>query len=193
VACWLEALRRAELVAVGATLARRGLIRHGEGNVSCRLDGRSFLVTPRGTDKGRLAGPNLVLCDLDASLPPAASSEALLHRETYRLCPDVQAIVHAHPSNVLALDSRGVLPDLGGLPEGEMLVGKIARVAVLPPGSQDLAENCARALRRAPVAVLARHGLVAVGGSLGEALARVEAVELLAQIALARRWGGALA
>jgi len=192
VARWIEALRRAELVAAGATLARRGLIRHGEGNISCRLDSDSFLVTPRGTDKGRLSAPELVVCTLASVLPAAASSEALLHRETYRLLPDVFAIVHAHPSHVLALDSRGVLPDLGGLPEGEALVGKIARVPVLPPGSRDLAENCARALRRAPVAVLARHGLVTVGGNLAEALARVEAVELLAQLALARRWGGVL-
>ena len=34
---WIEALRRAELVAAGASLARHGLIRGREGNISCRV------------------------------------------------------------------------------------------------------------------------------------------------------------
>jgi L-fuculose-phosphate aldolase len=189
---WAERERRSELVAAGALLARRGLIRAREGNLSCRLEDGRFLVTPRGADKGRLAAPDLVLVALDHALPEAASSEALMHLETYRLCPDVVAIVHAHPSNVLALDARGALPDLGGLKEGEAVVRAIGRVPALTPGTLELARACARVLRRSPVAVMARHGLIAVGRDLWEALARVETTELLAQVAVARRWGGFL-
>jgi ribulose-5-phosphate 4-epimerase/fuculose-1-phosphate aldolase len=42
-------------------------------------------------------------------------------------------------------------------------------------------------LRRTPVAVLARHGLVAAGADAWQALARVEVAELVAQVAVARR------
>ena len=186
-ASWVEALRRSEIVAVGAVLARRGLVRAREGNVSCRLPDGRILMTPRGADKGRLVGARLVVCEPDPPLPKEASSEALMHLETYRLCPGIHAIVHAHPGSVLGLEARGGMPDPGGLKEGEAVLGRVARVAALPPGGRELALACARALKRAPAAVMARHGLVAGGADLWEALARVETAELIAQIALARR------
>lgn len=189
---WLEARLRCELVAAGAVLARRGLVRAREGNLSCRVDGNRVLLTPRGADKGMLAAADLICCGLDGELPAGASSESLMHLETYRSCPDVRALVHAHPAGVLGLEARGGLPDPAGLKEGEALVGKVARVPVYPPGSLQLAQACARALRRSPVAVMARHGVVAAGDDVWEALARVEAIELLAQVALARRLGGYL-
>ncbi len=175
------------MVAVGAALARKGLIRGREGNLSCRLGGELVLMTPRGMDKARLHAHQLIVCSLGVEPPPAASSEALMHLETYRVCPDVLAVVHAHPISILGLDARGGLPEPHGLEEGGVLLGKVARVPGLRPGSRELAQACARALRRAPVAVMARHGVVAGGTDLWEALERIEVAELLAHVALARR------
>ena len=183
---WLEAQRRAEIVAVGAALAREGLIRGREGNISCRLADDRLLITPRGADKGRLHASDLVLCTASAPPPASASSEALLHLEVYRHCPQVLAIVHAHPPYVLALESRGALPDAGGMPEAEELLGRVGRVPLLPPASAELADACAQVLRRTRVAVLARHGLVAGGADPWDALARVEVAELAARVTLAR-------
>lgn len=186
---WNEALARAELVAAGAALAREGLIRGREGNLSCRLPDGRLLLTPRGTDKGRLTGARLVACRLDEPLPAEVSSEALMHFAIYRHCPAVGAIVHAHPPFVLSLESRGRLPSPSSLKEGEAVVPKIARVPLFPPGSPELAEACARALKRAPLAVMARHGAVAVGSGPADALARLEVAELLARIALVQPGG----
>jgi L-fuculose-phosphate aldolase len=185
---WTEPLRRAELVAAGAALVRRGLVRGREGNLSCRLEARTILLTPRGADKGRLAGPDLVLCRLDEPPAERASSEALAHLAVYRRCPAAQAIVHAHPRDVLALSGRGRLPDPGLLDEGLAIVPRIENVPPLPPGSERLAEACADALARAPVAVVRRHGVFCSGGDIWEALQRVEVVELLAGIALSEIW-----
>lgn len=182
---WDEALRRAEMVAVGAALGRQGLVRGREGNISCRLDESSFLLTPAGSDKRLLAAPVLMRCSIGAELPRGASSEGLMHRETYRSCPGVRALVHAHPPAVLALAARGQLPDPAWLKEGEAVVGSVARVPVLSPGSMALARACAEALRASAVAVMTGHGVVAAGRDLYEALARVEVTELLARLALA--------
>jgi L-fuculose-phosphate aldolase len=184
---WVEAERRAQMVAAGALLARRGLIRACEGNLSCRLGDGRILLTPRGADKGRLDGAALVVCAVDHEPPTEASSEALAHLETYRRQPVIGALVHAHPEALLVLDSWGRLPAPGDLKEGELLVGKIARVPALPPGSLELAVACAQALGRAPVVVMARHGVFAAGADLREAIARLEAAELLARVALARQ------
>ena len=182
---WNEALRRAELVAAGAVLARRGLIRGREGNLSCRIGGGAVLMTPRGADKGRLAATDLVLCELGDSPPAEASTEAPAHLAVYRACPGVRALVHAHPPNVLALAALGRLPDPNGLEEGLALVPRIERVGAAAPGSPELAAACARALLSAPAAVLARHGVLCGGTDVWQALERAEVLELLAGLALA--------
>ena len=51
------------IVRAGARLGRRGLIAAAEGNVSCRLDDGSILVTPSGFRKDELTVDDLV--DLD--------------------------------------------------------------------------------------------------------------------------------
>jgi L-fuculose-phosphate aldolase len=181
---WIEARRRAELVAAGALLARRGLIRGPEGNLSCRLDGRSILITPCGLDKGRLHGAELLRCDLESSPPPGSSSEAAIHFAAYAAAPALAALIHAHPPRLLGLDARGGLPDVELLIESRHLVGRIVRVPPLEPGSRELAEACRSALLEAPVAVLTRHGVLASGASVAEALLRVELVELLAAMTL---------
>ena len=136
-------------MAVGAALSRRGLIRGREGNLSCRLPDGAILLTPRGADKGRLFGPELVRCVLEVAPPPEASSEAMAHLEVYRRCPDVCALVHAHPPAALALAALGRVPSPELLLEGSRVVPRIGFVPVLTPGSQDLADAWARAVRSA--------------------------------------------
>jgi L-fuculose-phosphate aldolase len=180
---------RAEIVAAGASLTRLGLIRGAEGNISVRVGATSVLVTPSGWAKGRLQGACLVLFHLDAEPPRGASSEALAHLLTYRRHPHIVALVHAHPPGVLALATRGAIPDPELLKEGRLLVPRVARVPALAPGSRELAEECAVALGRSPAVVMARHGAITSGSSLREALQRMEVLELLAQTALSAHGG----
>lgn len=185
-----EARQRAELVAVGAALERQGLVRGGEGNLSCRLDGGWVLLTPRGVRKGRLAGAALLRASLDEPLPPAASSEAALHLEVYRRVPAAGAIVHAHPPAVLALSlgwPDNPAPDVSLLPEGEAVLGAVAVVPALAPGSRELAAAAAAALASAPAAVMLHHGAVATGQTPQQALERLELLELLARLELVQR------
>jgi L-fuculose-phosphate aldolase len=186
---WEEALRRAELVAVGATLSRRELIRGREGNLSCRLDDRTILLTPRGVDKGRLLSSDLVRCRLDQPPPAQASTEAPTHLAVYRRCPEVRALVHAHPPALLALAARGRRPDPELLEEGKVLVPRLELLLPMPPGSGRLAEACATALARVPVAVVRGHGVFCIGDDVWQALERVQVVELLAGLALAGQGG----
>jgi len=186
VAIWTEALRRAEMVAAGSVLARRGLVRGVEGNMSCRLEGGEILITPGGAAKGRLTAAGLVRCVPAEPAPQGVSSEARMHFAVYRECGRVLALVHAHPAAVLALSALGRVPTPSLLREGEQLVPRIESVPPLQPGSRELAEECASALRRAPAVVLERHGVVCGGDDLWQALGRVEVLELLASIELAR-------
>ena len=59
----MELAMRNAVVAAGRRLENQGLITAAEGNVSVRLGGGSFLITPAGTRKGELRPPQLVVMD----------------------------------------------------------------------------------------------------------------------------------
>lgn len=183
---WTEAQRRVEMVAVGSALARQGLVRGREGNLSCRLEGNAILVTPAGADKGRMSAAELRTCGVGEPPPPGVSSEARMHLAIYRACPDVNAVVHAHPPAVLSLSALGRVPSPSLLREGEALVPRIRVVPGLRPGSAELAEACGQELRLAAAVIMEEHGVVCGGDDLWQALGRVEVLELLARIELAR-------
>ncbi|HOC42572.1 MAG TPA: class II aldolase/adducin family protein [Thermoanaerobaculales bacterium] len=177
---------RLDLVAAGALLEQAGLILAGEGNLSVRAGRAGFLITPRGRDKGRLEPADLVVVRWwPAAMPQEASSETRIHDAVYRLRSEVEAVVHAHPPSVQALSHRGRVPDCSLLTEGSLLLGTVAWVATLPPGSGELAEAAAHALARAPACVLAQHGAVTVGGTVDQATRRMLLLERLAALTLA--------
>lgn len=180
-----ERALRLALVAAGARLSGAGLIRAGEGNLSARLDADRCMVTPSGCDKGRLRALDLLIQPLAGDPVAGASMETRLHLAVYRARPEVGAIVHAHPSAVLALAARGGEPDVGLLLESERLLGPVGRVEPSAPGSQDLARRVADALADRDACVLVRHGVVAVAADLELALLRVELLEQLAWLSLA--------
>jgi L-fuculose-phosphate aldolase len=174
---------RLELIAAGAMLEQAGLILAGEGNLSVRLDGSGFLITPRGRDKGRLEPADLIIVPWPpAEVPPGASSETRIHGAVYRLRPEVIAVAHAHPPAVQALARDGRIPDCSLLTEGGDLLGTVGWVPALPPGSVELAEATAHVLARSPACVLAQHGAVTVGGSVDQATRRMLLLERLAAL-----------
>lgn len=174
---------RLELIAAGAVLAEAGLILSGEGNLSARLDGAAFLVTPRGRDKGRLEPADLVVVGVGPEVAPAeASTESRIHAAIYRRRPEVRAVAHAHPPAVQALSHRGRVPDCGLLSEAGEMLGAVAWVPPLRPGSVELAEASADALARCPACVLAEHGAVTVGSTVEQAVRRMLLLERLAAL-----------
>jgi ribulose-5-phosphate 4-epimerase/fuculose-1-phosphate aldolase len=173
---------RLAVVAAAARLDRAGLNLAAEGNVSVRIDGRSFAVSPRGFDKSRLNATDVVAVELDGEVPGAASSEAWMHRAIYRRLPALAAVVHAHPRHVQSLSTANRLPDWQLLAEGSLLLGRIAWVGYLPPGSTALADAVADALSEARACVLDRHGAVTAAASLDEAMLLMMLLERLAAL-----------
>lgn len=177
---------RLEMVAVGAAIARLGLILPGEGNLSVRV-GDGFLITPSGIDKGRLTAASLQHATLGEPPPAGASSEIAMHDAVYRQHVGVGAIVHAHPPETLCLSTKGVPPDPWLTAEGGMLLGRVGWVGFVEPGSTELAQGVAEALTRGPACVLDRHGTVTVGADLWTAFRRTVLLERAAVLTRAER------
>jgi L-fuculose-phosphate aldolase len=187
------------IVRAGARLGRRGLIAAAEGNVSCRLDDGSILVTPSGYRKDELTVDDLV--DLDPAGVvtrhggPQPTSDLAIHLAVYEARPDIRAVAHAHLPASMGLTLAGERPDANALPETAAHLRNVPFVPFGEMGSVELAGRIAAALvgdatdpRAAPVAViLERHGAVAVGEAPDRAVDRLELVEVLC-----RAWRDAL-
>jgi L-fuculose-phosphate aldolase len=158
---------RNQLIAVGERLAAAGLVRESEGNLSIRLGDSHCVVTSTGSNLGRLDAANLLEVPIETSaIPAGASSEAQLHLELYRIRPDVNAIVHAHPPRLLRLDAEGKLPVWRRLEDRGKMLGSVVAVPYHAEGTLALARATAGALRTARACVLRKHGAVTVGPSL---------------------------
>jgi L-fuculose-phosphate aldolase len=161
-------------------LYHRGHLTLLSGNVSMRV-GDELLVTPASRPKPFLTPEELVWIDLEGRvlrgfLKP--TSEWRMHVAIYKRRPDVGAVVHTHDVLPTVL-ADGIDPSV--LSEAEAYLGSgIAVVPYIQPGTAELAEAVASALERSNVAVLKRHGLVAVGRDLAEAVNRIEVAADLA-------------
>lgn len=189
-----DAAGRLAIVLAGARLGRRGLIAASEGNLSIRLPGGRMLVTPGGRRKDELRPEDLVtttLTETEAPAPdgagPRPSSDVAIHRAIYLARPDALVIVHAHVPAAMALTIAGEVPDPASLPEIALLLPRLPFVPYGTPGSDELAARIAAALAAPPeplpgAAILERHGAIAIGANLDEALDRMELVDVLCRV-----------
>lgn len=189
-----RAAAAAAIVAAGRRLRARGMLAGCDGNLSVRLDGGTIAVTPAGRRKDELAPGDILVVGLETAdappLPgPRPSSDLAVHRAVYAARPDAGAIAHAHPPAVLACLLAGLHPDPGELPEAAAVLGSVGIVPALPFGSPEVAAATAAALADPGVGavLLDRHGALAVGATLEEAVDRLEVLELLCATWLAAR------
>ena len=182
----LDWLRPALLCHYGARLSRNGLNAGGCGNLSTRSRrGDAIYITPRGVDKAYLTPRSIRRVELQASdaAVQEVSIEFPMHRACYRASASIGAVVHTHSPALTALPLRGI--DLAQLlPEMPTAVGGVRYLAYAEAGSNALAEAVGAGVGDAALLLLERHGAVAVGEDLGQAVRRMEFGELAAVTAL---------
>jgi len=187
------------LIDAGRRLGARGLISAGEGNLSIRLDAERLLVTPTGARKDELTVDDLVVVRPDHDPFAARSpnggrptSDLAIHLAVHAARPDILAVAHAHLPASMALTVAGEVPDPEVLPETALHLPRLPFVPFAAMGSDSLAASIAAALIEPPepfarAVLLERHGAVAVGADTGQAVDRLELIEVLC-----RTWRDAL-
>jgi L-fuculose-phosphate aldolase len=107
-----------------------------------------------------------------------------VHLEVYKNTR-FEAIVHAHPPHAIAVSlvTDDIIPEDS---EGKMLCPKIA-VVTGTPGSQELAENVARALSSSNLVIVQGHGTFAAGMTLDEAFVYTSLAEHSCRILCLKR------
>lgn len=185
---------REELCRVCRLLYDRGYVAGHDGNLSCRQEDGSLLVTPSGVSKGRLEPEMLVVCDLEGNVLEGdrhPSSETPMHLEVYRQRPDVGAVVHAHPvmATAFAVCGKGL--------EEPFLIETISGLGVVPvapyalPSTREVPESIRPFVKDHSAVLLANHGALTWGKDLWSAFDRMETLEHTAKIyAQVRQLGG---
>ncbi len=178
---------RREMVRIGSLLYERRYVVAAEGNLSVRLGGDRFLVTPSGACKGWMEIGELLEIDGEArtlATDRRASSEWRLHREIYRARPEVGAVCHAHPPYATACAAAGRHLDARVLTETATMLGTVPLARPAVPGTDDVVDSVRDLVPGAPALLLANHGVVAWGKDLREAYFRLETVERLAEVTI---------
>ncbi|KQO68226.1 class II aldolase/adducin family protein [Methylobacterium sp. Leaf89] len=182
---------RADIVAAMRDLLTLGLSQGTSGNVSVRA-GDGFLVTPSGIPAETLRPEDLVAMRFDGGFahPLAPSSEWRFHRDILAARPEVNAVVHAHPTHCTAFAICGQ-----DIPAVHYMIaaagGPTVRCAPYAPyGTEALSAAALNALEGRMACLLANHGMIAVGTDLRKALwLAVEVEALCRQYAVALQVG----
>jgi len=156
-----------EFQRIGKRLFAEHLIGGNFGNISVRdtCEGRDgFYIKSTGAFLDDFVEP--VFVPLEGNVPPEASSEYRVHKAVYKTTT-FSAIVHAHPPHAVAASFvfDAVEPKDS---EAVMFCPKIP-VVTGAPGSQEIADNVAHALKQAKVTIVRGHGTFAAGKNLEEA------------------------
>jgi ribulose-5-phosphate 4-epimerase/fuculose-1-phosphate aldolase len=160
-----EAQARDEICRIGRSLFERGYVHSTAGNISVRLEGGGFLITPTDSCLGFLEPSELAHVDGDGNriAGKRASKTLALHRRIYEATSAFEApprcVLHTHSTSSVALTLRQPSRYFQGPgAERELLppitpyfVMKVGHVPVIPyevPGSSVAADQVIAAIAR---------------------------------------------
>ena len=179
--------QRDQLVHFGKLIHEQGFVSATDGNLSVRLDADHVLATPTGMSKGMMSADDMVVVDLKGKMVDGsrnASSEIAMHLTIYRMRPDVNAVVHAHPCTATGFASAGMPLDDPICSEVIISLGAVPLADYATTGTPALSESLMPYVQDYDAILLANHGAVSYGTDLMTAYLKMEAVEHFAKIML---------
>lgn len=162
----LDQAKRAVLAA-GIKLVESGLIARTWGNVSCRVDTDSFVITPSGRSYQSLSAADLVRVRIDdlsyeGGIKP--SSERGIHAEVYKLFPGINFVIHTHQENASVIAATG-LAEIPAGPDYPALGGAVLCAGYGLPGTKRLWKKVRQALEKTKgkAVIMKHHGALCFG------------------------------
>jgi L-fuculose-phosphate aldolase len=171
-------------------MLRRGLVEGTAGNISARRSDGNIVITPSSVDYRDMKLDDLVLVDPEGAVLQAAdgrspSSEMKLHLACYHAFDDIGSVIHSHPvwATMFAIAHE---PIPACIDEFAVYCGGDVRCAeYAASGTPEVGLNAVKALEGRGAALIANHGLVAVGPQPDKVMHITALVERTAQIV----WG----
>lgn len=184
------------LIEAGLIIDHVGLGDLTRGHVSVRVPGdpSHFYMKPHSFGFDEITPENMVLCNLQGDKVGGTGrkhSEVYIHSEIYKARPDVNSVIHAHPTYAVAFSATGKAlqpisqPSVAfadGLPYFDEAIDLIRTPA--------LGVGVATALGPCKAVLMRNHGVAVVGASLDEATILTIMLENACQIQLAAMAAG---
>ena len=174
---------RAEIAELGRRLEREGLLNHTAGNLSARVAPDRVLITPTSVPYPEITAADVVLVDLEGRVVDGSrrpSSELAMHLMLYHIRPDAGGVVHTHAPFATTLAVLGEPIPAVHYEIAALAIDQIPVVPYATYGTSDLAEGVRAAMGDANAALLANHGTIAVGPTIGAAATFTQILESLA-------------
>ncbi len=170
------------VVKAGLELVRAGLIARTWGNVSCRIDGETFAITPSGREYQSLTAEDIVevkIKDLSYKGSIKPSSEKGIHAAVYQLYPDMNFVIHTHQENASAVSATG-LDYFRPTAEFSELDKTVVCAKYALPGTKSLIRNVTEALKISTghAVILKHHGTLCFGKSYEDAFKAAHQLEI---------------
>jgi L-fuculose-phosphate aldolase len=176
---------RADVLTAAREMWRRRLVVGTSGNVSAR-QGELIHITPSALPYEDMREDDLVTLTAEGRVVAGErepSSERRLHLAVYAARPDALALVHTHSVHATAWSFLGEPLDTGTEELQHAVGGPVFTACHAPSGSDQIGRAAVEAIEGRRAALLARHGVLALGATAVDALAVCEVVERQAQLA----------
>ncbi len=170
------------VIAAGEKLVETGLIARTWGNVSCRVDDKTFVITPSGKPYIGLTPDDIVevaINTLEWGGNVKPSSEKGIHAEVYKAYPEAGFVIHTHQKVASAVSalSNGIESVKG---EAAKLIGSVIHLGGYGlPGTKKLKKGVTNALKLSPskAVIMAHHGALCFGKDSDEAFEVANSLE----------------
>lgn len=157
------------------------LINATQGSFSQRMEGDQFIITPYNVDRKYLVVEDIVgVSGAKREAGKVPSRSIRLHQEIYRNHPEINAIIIAHPPNIMAYAVTDEVLDSKSIPESYILMRDIPKLNF--SDFYQKPEETAKAFNESTPIVIVNNDCVAVtGDSLLNAFDRLEVAEYSAK------------
>jgi ribulose-5-phosphate 4-epimerase/fuculose-1-phosphate aldolase len=187
-----------KLIDAGRILEDAGQGDLTRGHVSIRVPGdpTHFFMKPHSFGFDEITPENIVVCNLEGEKVAGGGrkhSEVYIHSEIYKLRPDVNSVIHTHPTHAVALSCTGqplhpisqpAVAFCDGLPYYTDTIELIR--------SHAMGAGVAKALGKAKAVLLRNHGAAIVGATVEESTILAIMLDNACQIQLAALAAGPL-
>ncbi len=178
-----------QICAAAKQLLAKGLVEGTSGNLSARMEDGNIAVTPSSLDYEVMTVDDIVIVNPEGEVvrgQRGPTSEKYLHLAVQAAYEDIAVCIHSHAvhATMFAVAHQDIPSCIDEFTV--YLGGDIRCTEYAPSGSPDLAEQVVKALDSRGAALIANHGMVAIGTTMERAMHNTALVERSAKII----WGG---
>lgn len=176
-----------QMCEIGQRVYNRNMVAANDGNFSVKLNDNEFLCTPTGVSKGFMTPEYICKVDRNGNLLQAnkgfrPSSEIKMHMRVYQQRPDVNAVVHAHPTFATSFAIAGIPLTQPIMPEAVIALGAVPLADYGTPSTVEIPDSIEKFLPYYDAVLLANHGALTWSTDLLAAYHKMESLEFYAEL-----------